>query len=158
VADVPEAADTYSATERRLLLEAEGVSPDQLIETQIHLDSLRAHRWNESIRQGKNQLKRRSIQETLLAGDSQSLVILGDPGSGKTTLLHYLALQTSEAWLSANQIEGEIRRLPVFIPLAAYDEHLRRKNEQVSLKRFPERILFNLANFARLATAISTST
>jgi hypothetical protein len=92
VADVPEAADTYSAEERRLLLEAEDRGMHAREELAIHLDALRAERWNRQARQQMGRLQRRSIQELLDSPTHRGLVILGDPGSGKTTLLRYQAL------------------------------------------------------------------
>ncbi|HEX8680736.1 MAG TPA: HEAT repeat domain-containing protein, partial [Ardenticatenaceae bacterium] len=142
VADVPVAADTYSADERRLLLEAEGRGDEAMAELAIHLDTLRAERWNLQARQGTRQLERRSIQETLSDGSQRGVVILGDPGSGKTTLLHYLALRVARgAPISAppttngHKTEGA-SLLPIFVPLAAYDDYLRRKEADCSLADF----------------------
>ena len=134
VADVPEAADTYSAAERRLLFEAETISPDELAEMQIHLDSLRAQRWNEALRHGSKQFQRRSIQDTLVEQGQRGIVILGDPGSGKTTLLHYLALKAAEDQLKGGDFGKS--RCPIFVPLAAYDDYLRRNADQLSIEEF----------------------
>ena len=87
VADVPEAADTYSAEERRLLLEAEERGEHVREELALHLDTLRAERWNLQSRKDAGRLQRRSIQETLDDATQRGIVILGDPGSGKTTLV-----------------------------------------------------------------------
>ncbi len=131
VADVPEAADTYSADERRLLLEAEergAISRDELA---LHLDALRAERWNRQTRQEVVHLQRRSIQETLDDRTQRGVVILGDPGSGKSTLLHHQALRAARA-------DGAIvpQPLPIFVPLAAYDDYGRHVQERGSLGDF----------------------
>jgi hypothetical protein len=131
VAQVPEAADAFSAAERRLLLETEGESEGRQQALLTELDALRAQRWRETARQEQHQLQRRSIQETLASAKEQGVAILGDPGSGKTTLLHYLALQAAQAFLA-----GDSRRLPLFMPLAAYDDHLRRTRQDTALADF----------------------
>ena len=95
VADVPEAADTYSAEERRLLLEAERQGALAREELSMHLDALRAERWNRQARKDSTRLQRRSIQELLDDHTQRGVVILGDPGSGETTLLHYQALRAA---------------------------------------------------------------
>jgi hypothetical protein len=95
VADVPETADTYSAEERRLLFEAEGRGARTREEVAMHLDALRAERWNRQARQQSERLQRRSIAELLHDPMHRGVVILGDPGSGKTTLLRYQALCTA---------------------------------------------------------------
>ena len=132
VADVPEAADTYSAEERRLLLEAEERGKYAREELALHLDTLRAERWNRQSRQDAVRLQRRSIQETLGDATQQGVVILGDPGSGKTTLLHYQALRAARAGLSS----GKASVLPIFVPLAAYDNYLGRTPQKRSLEHF----------------------
>jgi hypothetical protein len=143
VADVPEAADTYSAEERRLLASAKASTPpseergldgDAL---GIQLDSLRYQRWKERARQPAKALPRRSIQEILTDPAQRGVVILGDPGSGKTTLLHYLALQSARLDLPL-EIAGSERRqqLPIFVPLAAYDDYLTRSQSHLSLGDF----------------------
>ena len=133
VADVPEAADTYSAEERRLLLEAEGRGERVREELALHLDVLRAERWNRQARQDMARLQRRSIQEILDNPAQRGVVILGDPGSGKTTLLQYQALRTARA-----SGDGSAARapLPIFVPLAAYDDFLRRTQKDCSLGDF----------------------
>ncbi len=54
--------------------------------------------------------------ESLLA-DHAGLVVLGDPGSGKTSFLKHLAVLHGTS-------RGPSSRLPVYLPLAAYAEHL----------------------------------
>lgn len=121
VMDVPEASDSYSAEERRMLLEAEfevdeggehgrTAGRDELV---AHLDTLRLERWRREARgelaremkreAQKQQFERKSIGEIVADSTGRGLVVLGDPGSGKTTLLHYLAL------MSASQ--GHMRKL-----------------------------------------------
>ncbi|WP_437936369.1 HEAT repeat domain-containing protein [Sorangium sp. So ce341] len=146
VADVPDAADTYSADERRLLLEAEARGiPDGDLRQQ--LDSFRIERWREEARRGHGRMTRRSIDDAVADPTRPGLVILGDPGSGKTTLLHYLALRAAREGLptrgGAAALPGaELRsakgdpRLPIFVPLAAYDDWLRRDHEPLSLNDF----------------------
>ena len=131
VADVPEAADTYSAEERRLLLEAEGQSVQRREELAMHLDALRVERHNRQARQQIERLERRSIQELLDSPSHRGVVILGDPGSGKTTLLHYQALRTAQ-----RQASIAPALLPIFVPLAAYDAHLHQQATQSSLGDF----------------------
>jgi hypothetical protein len=97
VADVPEAADAYSAEERRLLFEAEERGLQTREEVAVHLDALRAERWNRLSRQHVDRLQRRSIEELLRNPMHHGVVILGDPGSGKTTLLRYQALCAAPA-------------------------------------------------------------
>ncbi|ETW98615.1 MAG: hypothetical protein ETSY1_17995, partial [Candidatus Entotheonella factor] len=133
VADVPEAADTYSADERRLLLEAEIHGGEAREELAMHLDALRAERWNRQARQETTQLQRRSIQDVLDDRTQRGVVILGDPGSGKTTLMHYQALRAAKLASHA----GTTRKpLPIFVPLAAYDDYLRRESLRRSLNDF----------------------
>ncbi len=133
VADVPEAADTYSAEERRLLFEAEEHGPLAREEAAMHLDALRAERWNRQSRQQVERLQRRSIEELLYGPLHRGVVILGDPGSGKSTLLRYQALRAAQG-------EGPsglaATALPIFVPLAAYDSYLPRGIAAGSLGEF----------------------
>lgn len=61
----------------------------------------------------------RSALEYIDTSGRRSLVILGDPGSGKTTLLRYLALLSAK---KPAELPGGRSQLPIFIPLAAYQE------------------------------------
>ncbi|MBV7330578.1 HEAT repeat domain-containing protein [Chloroflexi bacterium TSY] len=129
IAEVPEAADTYSAEERRFMLEMEGqLEREEVI---AHLDALRLERWRSEARQARKaeiqRLERRSISDVIGDQTQRGLVILGDPGSGKSTLLHYLALT------HARCPAGET--LPIFVPLAAYDDY-RRHNQGIALADF----------------------
>ena len=124
VAEVPEAADTFSADERRLLLEAEGRGEAAAAELALHLDSLRLERWRREGRERETRLQRRSIGEIVADPTQRGLVILGDPGSGKTTLLRYLALVNAQKGLAVRDA-GPRPLLPIFVPLAAYDECMR---------------------------------
>ncbi len=133
VADVPEAADAYSADERRLLLEAEAHGGEAREELAMHLDALRAERWNRQARQETAQLQRRSIQDILDDRSQRGVVILGDPGSGKTTLMHYQALRAAQ---SLRRADTARLPLPIFVPLAAYDDYLRREPLHASLNDF----------------------
>jgi len=128
VAEVPESADTFSADERRFLMaDEEGMDWAEL---KTHLDTLRVERWWKITRLQNKRLPRRSIHETLSDPTQHGVVILGDPGAGKTTLLHYLALCAAKG-------EGRVaEQLPIFVPLAAYDEYLRRSESHVPLGEF----------------------
>lgn len=140
VADVSADADRYSAEERRLLLEEEHHGHDR--ERRMHLDSLRYARWQEESRRAARRRDRRAVEDILTA--NPAMVLLGDPGSGKTTLLHYLALVTARHALDADGAARPTPRivqswpagtrvLPIFVPLAAYDEHLRRTSDEIAL-------------------------
>ncbi|MCP4694964.1 MAG: NACHT domain-containing protein, partial [Desulfobacterales bacterium] len=129
VADAPEAADAYSAEERRMLLKAEGRGGKERHEMSLHLDSLRLERWKKEARTRDTRLERRSITETIQDPTHRGVVILGDPGSGKTTLLHHLAMS-----LAAE--ENSKSALPIFVPLAAYDDYLSRVGNDAPLGEF----------------------
>jgi len=123
VAEVPEAADSFSVDERRLLLEVDERDPKAKDELLRQLDALRRERWGRSIP------ARKSIAAALYQRDQRAFVILGDPGSGKSTLLHFLALvhacgtETAARRLEIDAAEAD--RLPIFVPLAAFDDMLR---------------------------------
>ncbi|MCP4680204.1 MAG: NACHT domain-containing protein [Deltaproteobacteria bacterium] len=133
VAEVPESADIFSVEERRLLSGVESKDPDKQHELLRELDALRRERWNARLPEHK------SICETLYTADDISVVILGDPGSGKTTLLHVLALVYAKGPQATQKTFGvpvtESDRLPIFVPLAAYDD-LRRHNPGLALVDF----------------------
>ncbi len=123
VGEVPEAADTFSVEERRLLLEIDDKDEKAKQDLMHHMDTLRRERWS------RTSIDRKSITDALLEQDQRAFVILGDPGSGKSTLLHLLALVYAKGidaikkHLKAS--EQEFDRLPIFVPLAAYDDMLR---------------------------------
>lgn len=121
VADIPTDADTYSAEERRLLAEAEARGEDARTARAYHLDALQADQRKQQARTQSSMRPRRSIQEILDDPLQRGVVILGDPGSGKTTLLHYHALRAAR---TPRRPDGSSAPLPIFVPLAAYDEYL----------------------------------
>jgi len=133
VAEVPEAADVFSVEERRLLLEGEHQDPEARRELFRQLDALRRERWSVKIPE------RKSICQALHAGEKRACVILGDPGSGKTTLLHLLALVYAKGPDVVQRRLGvpaaEADRLPIFVPLAAYDD-MQRETPGLSLLEF----------------------
>ncbi len=152
VAEVPEAADAFSVEERRLLLEVEdeeGRAGEELAgeelagegrvdrgrgrELMSQLDALRRERWSRTLPD------RQSMAEALHGPEHRAFVILGDPGSGKTTLLHYLALVYARGAQAAAErlgvAEAQVDRLPIFAPLAAFDE-LRGRNPGLTLRQF----------------------
>jgi hypothetical protein len=134
VGEVPEAADTFSVEERRLLLEVEDKDENAKQELLRHMDTLRRERWSRT-----KTIERKSISETLFKKDQLAFVILGDPGSGKSTLLHFLALvyaRGAEAIQSKLKAPPqEVNRLPIFVPLAAFDDMLR-NHEGLTLLEF----------------------
>jgi hypothetical protein len=123
VTEVPEAADSFSVEERRLLLEVDDKDSKTRDELLRQLDVLRRERWGRSIPE------RKSIAAALYQRDQRAFVILGDPGSGKSTLLHFLALVHARgAETAAKRLEidpTEADRLPIFVSLAAFDDMLR---------------------------------
>ncbi|HSH03978.1 MAG TPA: NACHT domain-containing protein, partial [Anaerolineae bacterium] len=133
VAEVPEAADTFSATERRLMLLEEEKDDEERNLLLKQLDALRQERWQ------KQALARKSITEALVDSDHRAFVVLGDPGSGKTTLLHLLALLYARGTESLGQKFKHLTklkdRLPIFVPLAAFDD-MQRQNPQLTLSDF----------------------
>jgi hypothetical protein len=144
VADTPDVVDSYGVEERRMLFDAERAGRSQG-DIQADLDSLRLARWSGTSRSGGSAVVRRSIEELMADTAQRGIVILGDPGSGKTTLLHYLALRAArgdatdakEPGLSAALRTPDGRqRVPIFIPLAAYDDHLQRAGEGASLREY----------------------
>jgi hypothetical protein len=150
VSEVPELADTYSADERRLL-SATAREGGSMSELTMHLDSLRLLRWRQEgrrlleraegrpgeseSRRERSRVRPRSVAQLLTETDKPGIVILGDPGSGKTTLLHYLALCAAEDELQKGAPKA-LPDLPIFVPLAAYDDHLRHSGASLSLEEF----------------------
>jgi hypothetical protein len=137
VAEVPEAADAFSVEERRLLLESDAEDETERRELMSQLDAFRRERWSRTVPE------RKSMAEALHQRDRRAFVILGDPGSGKTTLLHFLALVYARGPETAAQRLGvdpdEADRLPIFVPLAAFDDMLResrRLGESLTLREF----------------------
>ena len=151
LADIPDEADTYSEEERRLLVdtrqrlrgdEREAQEEQELV---LQLDSLRLQRWRTQHQRdhGSSPLRRELRSERLISGG----VILGDPGAGKTTLLQFLALCAAANFkhdASASGFASSLLRrwdasqppLPIFVPLAAYDDYLRRTGTEISLEDF----------------------
>jgi HEAT repeat protein len=131
VAEVPEAADAFSPEERRLLLELDYGAPEARRELMRQLDALRRERWSRSLPQ------RKPIAEALYERNRGGLVILGDPGSGKSTLLHFLTLihARGEAAGRLGVAPEEADRLPIFVPLAAFDD-MRHRVEGLTLLEF----------------------
>lgn len=128
VAEVPEAADAFSVEERRLLLELDEKDHTGRRELMSQLDALRRERWSRTLPE------RKSIAETLHQRDRRAFVLLGDPGSGKTTLLHFLALVYARGPAAAAERlkvdPAEADRLPIFVPLAAFDDMLRESGRE----------------------------
>jgi NACHT domain/HEAT repeats len=128
VAEVPEAADAFSVEERRLLVESEEKDESKKRELMSQLDTFRRERWSRTLPE------RKSMAEALHQRDRRAFVILGDPGSGKTTLLHFLALvyargpETAVERLGVDLAEAD--RLPIFVPLAAFDDMLRESQRE----------------------------
>ena len=123
VSEVPEGADVFSPEERSVLRQMEeGGREDEVREAQLRLDAMRRERWT------KERVERFPIADALRDTDRRGLVILGDPGSGKTTLLQFLALIFARGPGDVAQhlkLSGsDLNRLPIFAPLAAYDEML----------------------------------
>jgi NACHT domain/HEAT repeats len=146
VAEVPEAADAFTPEERRLLRLLEEAehgdrgNDDEIREAQLRLDAIRRERWT------KDRLERFPISQALADPNQRGLVILGDPGSGKTTLLQFLALvfaqgpQQVTAHLKLSGSDAD--RLPIFAPLASYDDMLNETPEltiQEFLARYYDR-------------------
>lgn len=133
VAEVPVEADAFSIDERRLLLGVDEDDPQGKQELLRQMDGVRRERWNRSLNE------RSSIIESLFAQKEPATVILGDPGSGKSTLLHFLALvfakgsETIERLVSPEEAQKD--RLPIFVPLAAYDDMLK-KHPDLDLLEF----------------------
>jgi HEAT repeat protein len=135
VAEVPEAADAFSIEERLLLLEVDEANLTGRRELMRQFDTIRRERWSRILPE------RKSIGEALLQRDNRAFIILGDPGSGKTTLLHFLALvyargrEIAAGRLGIDSVEAD--RLPIFVPLAAYDDMLRERPGLTLLEFLP---------------------
>lgn len=123
VAEIPEAADSFSVEERHLLLEAEDKDPEAKRELLSQLDAFRRERWSRMLPE------RKSIAVALYQKDRRAFVVLGEPGSGKSTLLQFLALIHARGPETASkrlEIDlSEVDRLPILVPLAAFDDMLR---------------------------------
>jgi len=148
LADVPDEADTYGEEERRLLAETrERLRGDASGEQELvlQLDNLRLQRWRAQHQRDHGSLPRRRElrSERPISGG----VILGDPGAGKSTLLQFLALCAAAGLRHEASISGfatsllrhwDTRQppLPIFVPLAAYDDYLRRTRAEISLEEF----------------------
>jgi predicted NACHT family NTPase len=129
VAEVPEVADAFTPEEKLLLrlLDEQGGREAELREAQLRLDTLHRERWTHE------RLERFPIGDALRDPQRHGLVMLGDPGSGKTTLLQFLALVFAHGparvaeHMPVSGIEAD--RLPIFAPLATYDEMLKEMPE-----------------------------
>lgn len=115
--------DTMSAQERRILAQLEGPCDDttrQRLEQE--LEALERTRWS-------SQSSRVHLAEVLKTAPVS--IILGDPGSGKSTLFRYLALVFAQH-TAPEQLKVDDQRLPILVPLAAYDRALRTKTLPLS--------------------------
>lgn len=132
VAEIPESTDTFSAEERRLLLEMDQMDLHARQELLGQLDVLRRERWSQTLPE------RKPIVEAVCSSERHAFVVLGDPGSGKTTLLHFLALLHAAGKDPTKKALGEAgiksNRLPIFVPLAAFDDMLQQTPELTLLE------------------------
>ncbi|MEM9808949.1 MAG: NACHT domain-containing protein, partial [Cyanobacteria bacterium P01_D01_bin.56] len=103
------------------------LSADQREELTQRLEKIEQERWNEAGKKSK-------VSEALLEHKTQAFALLGDPGSGKTTLLRYLTLTFAES-KAAERLSINEQRLPIFLPLAAYDAALA-NSKDVALSDF----------------------
>jgi HEAT repeat protein len=118
----------------RRRLEAEGryVAEQRMTERQREelmrrLEEIERERWE---RTGE----RLEAAKAMAEADNQAMVLLGDPGAGKTTLMRYLALTFAED-RAVERLSLDERRLPILVPLAAYDAALKR-DEDLPLSAF----------------------
>jgi HEAT repeat protein len=145
IADVPDSADTFTPEERQAIerLRDAGDSDPWL----RPLERWQRQGRDEDGHEGRRPTgERRGLPAGLLSWTGPGLVLLGDPGSGKTTLLHYLALMAAsrtapgagQIGLAAAMLGPTVdeHRLPIFVPLAAYDDHLRREQGSAELYDF----------------------
>jgi hypothetical protein len=129
----PTAATPEEERLRRRLEAEKWVAPElrmperQREELMRRLEEIKRDRWE---RTGERLEVAKAMAET----DNQAMVLLGDPGAGKTTLLRYLAL-TFAGDRADERLNLDERRLPILIPLAAYDAALKR-DEDLSLSAF----------------------
>ena len=135
VAEVPENADSFSAEERRLLIEWDAKDESEEKDLMLQLDTLRRERW------GRGMPERKSIADAINDENHNAFVILGDPGSGKSTLLHFLALIYAKGEQALEKAFGKLPKqfdlLPIFIPLAAFDDMRRQKPDLTLLEFLP---------------------
>lgn len=142
VGEIPDAADAFSADERRLLAEFELADEPTRHELLGLLDDRRYQRWRQLQAEAAPLWQRQSIVESL-AGRTAPLVLLGDPGSGKSTLLQLLALRAASGQLdsafagaSGGELEQAPPLLPILVRLAAFDEYLDKVESHTPLAEF----------------------
>jgi hypothetical protein len=110
--------DTMSAQERRILAQLEGPCDDTTRQhLEQELETLERTRWS-------SRSTRVHLAEVLKTAPVS--IILGDPGSGKSTLFRYLALVFAQH-TAPEHLKVDDQRLPILVPLAAYDRALRTK-------------------------------
>lgn len=137
VSEIPEAADTFSAEERRFLAECDTADGASRAELEKQLDAGRYRRWRRLGRDEAGALQRRSIVECMNEPGRSALVILGDPGSGKSTLLQVMALRAAtRGSLLGTDVPADETLLPILVRLAAFDEYLRDVESRTPLEEF----------------------
>lgn len=135
VADIPQAADTFGPDERRLLAELGSATGLERTEKQRQIEGLKYSRWRRPGAVSPSFV--RSFLDCVVHA-SQPLVVLGDPGSGKSTALQWLAIRAArDGRVNFKGTDAERADwLPIFVPLAAYDEHFSKSDERLRLTDF----------------------
>jgi predicted NACHT family NTPase len=97
------------------------------LQTQVELSDLESSQeinqalYERNIRAHLGEMKPKALRRlsaNQALGESQKIVILGDPGAGKTTLLKYIVLAFAEN--KADKLGLQENRLPIFIRLYDY--------------------------------------
>ncbi|MBM4429943.1 MAG: NACHT domain-containing protein, partial [Chloroflexi bacterium] len=143
-AETPELARLRQRQEElRRRLELRGVPESLRRELQFALEELRRQEELAYYAQRAVETKPQPLDKVwaeLRTNRHDALVILGDPGAGKTTLLKYLALTYAQGQSkAAERLDPDEERLPIFVPLAAYDATLReaqKAGQDVSLQEY----------------------